>query len=233
MHSLGLMRNPLCRHMAGAHTWANIQRDFSGWHQGRSPYLIWAIDLDTLRVRQAVLRVRRRLPGLLRGDYVRQPHLTLELCGFPALSASASDEFMPEDVAVQVAGLRHAGLSPFGLDIGGVSSFDGAPYLVVRDRQQQLPVVRHALKGGGGDRLWGLFEPHVTVGLYARRYPVRRLAKQLRSRHDPALKVRVERLTLMAYDSARIGGKLRRLAVFELASGGLRWLSPWPGVGVL
>jgi hypothetical protein len=42
----------------------------------------WALDVDTPELRQAVSRAECHLSGLLLDDYRRQPHVTLDLCGF-------------------------------------------------------------------------------------------------------------------------------------------------------
>ena len=191
--------------------------------------MVWALDVDGVRVRRRLRLARRLLSDLLHPDYARQAHVTLELCGFPGADAPAADEYTLLDLQRQVAALQAARLAPFTLALNALTSFDSAPYLGVRDASGSIETLRRCLTLGGGERLWGGHVPHVTVGLYRRRHPARLLAGRLRAaRNMRELRWRVESLRLMAYDPRRIGGKLRALAEFELASGQLRWLAPWP-----
>ncbi len=64
-------------------------------------------------LRQALARAECHLSGLLLDDYRRQPHVTLDLCGFPAASPGDADEFSVAWLNDRVQRLRAAGLAEF------------------------------------------------------------------------------------------------------------------------
>lgn len=207
---------------AGARCIRNLRRDFVEWHRGRRRYALWAIDADSPVLRHRVEQARAHLGGLLLDGYRRQPHVTLSLCGFPSPAPSAPDECDASSVERQVAMLVRARPAPFGISVGGLSSFAMSPFLTVSDDEAGLSALRDRL-GPGCDG--GAWTPHVTVGLYAGDWP----AGPVRSRlsafpKGPALRVPVTRVTLFTYDASEIDGTLERVAEFGLDDGRLRWL---------
>lgn len=199
-------------------------RDFVEWHLGRSPYLFWAVDLDTPVVRQRIDRAAMQLDGLLLDTYCRQPHVTLDVCGFPSGEPRYPDDFGPELVHAQCLALRAARLACFEIEIGGLASFSSAPYLGVADHGGGLAAVRKCLAVDGTNRLTGAFTPHLTVGLYAHAWPAAMVHSRLAgfAAGEP-LRCRVERISLMSYAPAEIGGPLSRVGSFHLESGRMRW----------
>ena len=112
------------RFLAEPHTLRNERRDFHEWHRGRPHYLLWALDVDTAPLRARVAAAQRALDGLLLEGYVRQPHITLALCGFPATGPlRAEDEFDDALIATQLAALQASAPPVFELGIGGLESF--------------------------------------------------------------------------------------------------------------
>lgn len=200
------------------------RRDFAEWHRGRSPYVFWALDVDTLAVRQAVLEAECHLSGLLLDDYRRQPHVTLDLCGFPAHSPGDAEEFSGSWLGDRVRRLRAAGLTEFALEIGGLRSFVSAPYLTVQGADDRLAAIRQCLADGNGNRLLGDYVPHCTVGLYAAAWPAGLVVGRLRAfPARPALRLAVHRLSLMSYQPSDIAGPLTVLGDYWLASGRMAW----------
>ena len=207
-----------------AFTLPSACRDFVEWHLGRSPYLFWAIDLDTPAVRQRIDRAARQLAGLLLDAYRRQPHVTLDVCGFPCDAPEHPDDFSPALLRAQCAALRAAQLGSFAIEIGGLASFSSAPYLTLADPGEGFAAVRACLAVEGANRLCGDFTPHLTVGLYADAWPASLVNARLASLAAAgALRCRVERISLMSYAPAEIGGPLSRLGCFHLAPGTMHW----------
>lgn len=208
----------------GSHTLCNVRRDFPEWHLGRSPYVFWGLDVDLPAVRAQVAQAAAHLDGYLLDGYRRQPHVTLDLCGFPGASAGRADEFAPAMLERQCAALRAAGLAAFEIEVGGLSSFSSAPFLGVDDRGGNIAVVRQCLAVDGGPRLFGDYVPHVTVGLYGGAWPAEQVGAKLAS--FPAGEktcCRIERISLLAYCPTEIGGALSCLADYHLASGEMGW----------
>jgi 2'-5' RNA ligase len=207
-----------------SHTLRNEQRDFVEWHRGRAPYVFWGLDVDTPAVVERVAAARLHLDGLLLAGYCRQPHLTLELCGFAGEAPLADDEFGGAYLSAQIAALRQAAPAPFEIEIGALASFTSAPYLRVGDAGRCLAALRDSLAVEGSCRLLGDYTPHVTVGLYADAWP----ADSVRSRlHEfvaaELLSCRIERISLMAYAPSEIGGPLQRLGDFHLGRREMCW----------
>lgn len=210
----------------GSHTVRNVCRDFPEWHLGRSPYVFWGLDVDFPAVRAQVRRAGEYLAGLLLDSYCRQPHVTLDLCGFPSVAAQHADDFAQEMLDRQCSALRAARLPAFEIEVGGLASFSSAPFLRVVD-QGQIAALRQCLAVDGQHRLAGDYVPHVTVGLYADAWPIDEIA--LRFGKDAVgeqLRCRIERISLMSYELGLIGGELSRVADYELVSGEMRWHRP-------
>ena len=199
-------------------TLRNEQRDFVEWHRGRRPYVFWALDLDTPEVGRRVTRARAQLGDLLLAGYCRQPHVTLELCGFAGQPPLADDEFAPAYLEAQFAALADSAPPPFALAIGGLASFASAPYLTVSDPQQGIAALRSCLAVDGENRLNSDYLPHVTVGLYADAGPAGEVLPRLAAVADEEpLWCLVERVSLMSYEPSEIGGRLACHASFPLA----------------
>jgi 2'-5' RNA ligase len=208
----------------GSHTVCNIRRDFPEWHLGRSPYVFWALDVDLPAVRAQVASAAAHLGGYLLDGYARQPHVTLDLCGFPGAAPGRADEFSADMLERQCAALQVAGLSAFEIEVGGLSSFLSAPFLGVVDRGGEISVVRECLAVDGQSRLFGDYVPHVTVGLYGGAWPAGEIGASLASfAGEDRTRCRIERISLMAYQPTEIGGPLSCIADYLLASGEMRW----------
>lgn len=205
-------------------TQLSVRRDFIEWHRGRQPYVFWGLDVDTPVVAGRVAATAGHLGEWLLDGYARQPHVTLDVCGFPRLRPGDVDEFGCDLLASQVAALRAAGPAPFAIEIGDPDSFLSAPYLAVHDPVGGIAALRRCLAINGEHRLFGDYVPHVTLGLYALAVPFAVVLSRLFACRIPEkLVCAVDRLSLMAYAPAEIGGQLVCLADFELASGTLCW----------
>ena len=205
-------------------TLRNERRDFHAWHRGRAHYLLWALDVDTPALQQRVARAQAALDGLLLDGYLRQPHVTVALCGFPAQDRTpAADEFDPRLIARQAEALRAAGVGVFDIVIGGLESFSSAPFLTVHDAGDALGRLRRCLHLDG-PHPQGRYVPHVTVGLYADAWPTAAVARRFAQVDAaPGIRCRITRLSLMGYVADQIGGPLFTLADYQLDGGSLHW----------
>jgi 2'-5' RNA ligase len=207
--------------LKAGHTLANVRRDFPEWHLGRPDYALWALDVDTQAVSQAVAVAAHHLDGLLLDGYRRQPHITLALGGFPTATPTHADDYGPAAFDAHLRALRSLGLAPFEIDIGGLASFTSAPFLSVGDPDGGIQRLHQAL---GGERPEGRYIPHVTVGLFSGAWPTAEVLPRLEALADlPPIRCRIERVSLMRYAATKIGGPLVRLADHDLSSGRLVW----------
>lgn len=203
---------------AGGHCLRNVHRDFVEWHRGRSRYVLWAIDVNLPVVQLRIDAAKAHLDGLLLDGYVRQPHITLALCGFPGTAPLLSDEFGAAVLERQIAALQQSPVEPFDILIGELSSFASAPYLSVTDHSGGIEHIRACLDAGsdaGSDT--HAYTPHVTVGLYADAWPTDSVRPRLTAFAPcPAVPLRVTQIGLFAYAPPCIGGRLEPLASYDL-----------------
>lgn len=212
-------------------TLQNVRRDFPEWHLGRPHYALWAVDVDTPAVADAMAHAAAHLEGLLLDGYRRQAHITLALCGFPTPTPHHPDDYGPAGFDAHCRALQALAQAPFEIDIGAPASFTSAPFLHVGDPDGGIARLHRAL---GGDHPGGRYLPHVTVGLYSEAWPTDQVQQRLDAPAPrPALRCRVERVSLMHYAATEIGGPLTILADYELASGRLVWREkpPFPSAG--
>lgn len=206
---------------AGGHCLRNVHRDFVEWHRGRSRYVLWAIDVNLPVVQWRIDAAKAHLDGLLLDGYVRQPHITLALCGFPGAAPLLSDEFGAAVLERQIAALQQSPVEPFDILIGELSSFASAPYLCVTDHSGGIEHIRACL-GAGSDT--HAYTPHVTVGLYADAWPTDSVRPRLTAfAPRPAIPLQVTQIGLFAYAPPCIGGRLEPLASYDLVEKRLHW----------
>lgn len=205
------------------------QRDFIDWRRGRAYFSVWAIDLCLPEIELAAQALREACAGVWLPEYVRQPHLTLHVCGFPSSVARLGDDFAEVALCAQLAALREAKLGPFGIRIGHPDSFRSAAYLSVDDPDGVIERLR-ALFGveiacHAADR----FRPHVTIGLYGGAFPLGDVVARLQAawRRQP-IEVTVTKLCWMRYQAPVIGGALQTVGEFDLLSG--LWREAAPGL---
>ena len=206
---------------AGGLCLRNVHRDFVEWHRGRSRYVLWAIDVNLPSVQSRIDAAKAHLDGLLLGGYVRQPHITLALCGFPGTPPLLADAFGAALLERQTVALQQSPVAPFDVSIGGLSSFASAPYLSVADPSGGIEQIRACLDAGSDAHAYA---PHVTVGLYADAWPTDSVRPRLTAFAPcPAIPLRVTQIRLLAYAPSCIGGALEHLATYDLVEKRLRW----------
>lgn len=211
------------------------QRDFYEWHQGRMPYVIWAIDVDTPEIAAQVFAAAQHLKDFLRGDYIRQPHITLSVCGFPASHLAASnlqaDDFTRQSLEAQILNLKQLHLKPFEITVAALASFSLAPFFHVTASnrpsfENPLNAINIALNAALSSQLHPRtsYIPHITVGLYSGNWFAPVVSQQLDSFPKPLnINFLVSRISLMCYAPAVIGGTLQTIADYDLQSGEMTW----------
>ena len=205
---------------SSAKTIRNIQRDFPEWHLGRPHYLLWALDVDLEPVRQRVAAAQNHLSARLLDGYVREPHITLSLCGFPSVAPRQLDDFGADLLHRQIDALHRLRPQAFTIAIGALDGFSSAPYLSVADSGGHIERLRASLDLCPHPLARTDYRPHVTIGLYAHAWPLAEIEAELAGFAPGApLRVEVSRLSLFAYVSAQIGGSLIRVADYEFGQG--------------
>jgi len=193
------------------------QKDFVDWRRGRRYFAVWAIDLDGPLLRQACSDIREALDDYWLPGYVRQPHLTVGLCGFPVASSGQADDYGLAHFSAQRQALMAAAPERFEVEIGAPDSFVSAAYFSVGDLEGGLKKLRHIL--GGGVEEAG-FVPHVTFALYRSAFPLQAVLPELQARNSLApYRLTVSKVAWMLYEAAVIGGPLLKLGEFDFDTG--------------
>lgn len=207
-------------------------RDFAEWHQGCPWCAVWVVMLQGHGLESVLQQARSRLGDALLPRHARQPHITLAyrgLCGVG--DEHAAREYDRLALRADVAMLQSLRLRPFAVQIAGAGSFTTVPYLGVGEGQECLQQLHAALVPAEPAPGWR-YVPHVTLGHYARRLPLREVVDKLLAltRDLPAIEVR--QLALVRYAAADIAGPLQLEGVFELDTGryvaapGALWSEP-------
>lgn len=209
--------------MKEACTLPSEQRDFVEWHRGRPHYAVWAVALDDRAIDARLEQLRAALQPLLLPGYRRQPHITLQLCGFAVDPPLQADDFGPHHLQAHTDALTRLRLPAFELRIGGAFSFASAACLAVQDPSCSLPQLRAALSRAAANGDATPYVPHLTAGLYRGAWPMHEIQQRLRALQSlPEIAVPVTQLAWMCYDTAVVGGPLRTLQRFELHAGALQ-----------
>ena len=189
------------------------QKDFVDWRRGRRYFAVWAIDLDGTLLRRASADIREALDDYWLPGYVRQPHLTVALCGFPAASAGPADDYGFAHFAAQRQALIAAAPVRFEVEIGAPDSFVSAAYFSVRDVEGGLEKLRRIL---GAEVEEAGFVPHVSFALYRLALPLSAVLAELQARSPLApCRLTVSKVVWMVYEAAVIGGPLFKLGEFD------------------
>ncbi len=219
--------------LENSHTIKNVRQDFQQWHQGRLRYAFWAIDVDCQAVRQQVSAAEQHLEEFLLEGYCRQPHITLGISGFLRSRLSNdklqyADDYVCSRFETDVAALKNSGLQPFEVEIGTLASFGSAPFLYVTDPSNSLHQLHACLHSVTSDANFQ-YLPHVTVGLYAEAWPTDLVSNHLDAfSQGTVTNCLINRVSLMSYAAAEIGGKLVTIADYDMAHAQIKWHEPSP-----
>lgn len=209
--------------LANQYTIKNVKQDFYSWHQGRSRYALWAIDLDIPAVRQLVAIAGQHLGKFLFEGYCRQPHITLGISGFLNQKSQHADDYTVSSFEADLAALRNADIQPFKVEISTLASFSSAPFFHVSDPGNSLHKLHTCLHSVTSDASFQ-YVPHVTVGLYSEAWPVQAVSDHLDNFQQKCVtSCLVDKISLMSYAASEIGGKLITIADYNLERAEIKW----------
>ena len=155
-------------------------------------------------------------PLLLPGDE-RQPHITIQICGFPVREARRPADFTPAQLQAQVRTITHLAPSSFRLHIGGTFSFLSAPCLAVSGNGNGLHTLHDLWRPEAQSLMRDRWIPHVTAGLYRHAWPMAEIERRLQTLIGlPPIELEIRALDLMSYDCRRIDGPLQSWLRIEL-----------------
>lgn len=198
-------------------TVASQQRDFPEWHLGRPLYAVWAVALDDHDVDARLEHLRKDLGDLMFPGYVRQPHITVQVCGFPSATPSLPDDFSGEQLQAHLDALASGVVGPFDLSVGEGFTFTAAACLAVQDPTRSLERLRTAWQAVVPTWDRTPYRPHVTAGLYSGAWSMDGIRARIAAgAPTPCLPLRIRHVDWMCYESGRIAGPLHTLLRFDL-----------------
>lgn len=196
-----------------------IDQDHPEWHRGRSVYSLWLIELDDRLAHARIEAAREHLAGLLHTPYLRQPHITLFVCGFLADTRRFDDDFTLQQVRQQEQSLAKGEARAFSIDISGLNSFTTAPFLEVHDREGGMERIRGILSRTGSEIGRTEFIPHATVGLYAGAFRSEAVVRRMSLFPKDVCTFTVKRITFATYQARELAGELTYRSTVPLLSG--------------
>lgn len=183
-------------------------QDHPEWRRGRKEYALWLIRIDKAEIAERLAGAKQHLDEFLFEPYLRQPHITVCVCGFPSTTMHHDDDYGRERFEQQVLAVQDAAVGSFSVEIGGLNSFASAPFLEVHDRYRGLERLRASLLIGGGEIGRDTFIPHITVGLYAGAYPADTVLQRLRTFPRNRAVLEIDRITFAVYQAQETAGSL-------------------------
>jgi 2'-5' RNA ligase len=191
-------------------------RDYPEWHHGRENYAVWILQLEDDTIRKKFKAARQHLSGYLLKPYLRQPHITLFVCGFLVGEPKRNDDFTQAQLDAQTRELQHSQIQSFEIEIGGLNSFASAPFLEVHDPEGEIDRLRKILSNGAREFRTTDYMPHLTVGLYADMFPSEEALTLMRTFSSKPVRIKVEEITLATYRAREIAGRLKYLLTIRL-----------------
>lgn len=191
-----------------AETLVTELRDYPQWHRGRLRYGVWVVLPDDPRLLDYIEAAQQQLADLLHPNTQRQPHLTVFVCGFEAMTCVANDDFSPMQRQLQIERLRPWRGSNCTLPLGRPDSFASAAMLPVGDPDGQLERWRDALGSAASEVRQQAYMPHITLGLYRRRVSADVIRQRLGDIAAPPVSLAVRELHYVTYAARELFGPL-------------------------
>src|SRR5512137_2302266 len=91
--------------------------DHPEWRHGRQEYALWLIRVDTAEIAERVAAAKQHLDEFLFAPYLRQPHITVCVCGFPSAALHHDDDYGRERFEKQVRAVQDAAVGSFSVEI--------------------------------------------------------------------------------------------------------------------
>lgn len=184
---------------APAETLATVLRDYPEWHRGRGRYGLWMIPLHDPCLLDYVRDAQRQLADLLHPSPLRQPHVTLFVCGFEQPERVADDDFSPRQLCRQIDLIDRMRGRSCVLPLGRPDSFASAAFVPVGDPAGRLQAWREALGSAAREVRQAPYVPHITLGLYTRRIGAELVRQRLGELAPPPVDLAVTQLHYATY----------------------------------
>tara|TARA_R110001599_G_scaffold302362_1_gene508029 strand:- start:7345 stop:7956 length:612 start_codon:yes stop_codon:yes gene_type:complete len=186
------------------YTTASCDRDFKEWHRGIPYYGFWAILVDCPKLLSKVSKAQTQLQPFFLPGYTRQAHITLNACGL-----LSETHFSQAKLDQQINILEDLSLSPFDISLGHIDSFSTAAYHSVFDTSKTLHKINKALNQIVSDSIPDKYTPHITLGLYRKKFECKHLAEEiLKLERLDELRFKVSKIQFCRYATSNIQGPI-------------------------
>jgi len=208
-------------HAGPAETLVAELRDYPEWHRGRERYGVWVVPIDDAALMGYIEQARHQLADLLHSSPLRQPHLTVFVCGFHQQQRVADDDFPTERLQQQLRLLRRDAGACCSLPLSAPDSFASAAFIPVGDPQGRLARWRELLGQVTTEVRQSPYVPHITLGLYRHKVSAAVVRERLGTIKAPTRSLSITQLHYVTYDTRSQFGRLQshhRLTLDALAT---------------
>ncbi|RDI99889.1 hypothetical protein DVT68_03410 [Dyella solisilvae] len=183
-------------------------RDYPEWHRGRERYGVWIVPVEQPELLGYIDEARRALDDLLHPCPLRQPHLTVFVCGFARDTATEDDDFSPAQLRRQIAMLSGDLGAALALPLSAPDSFTTAAFIPVHDPEGRLARWRSRLGGAANEVRQSTYVPHITLGLYRKEVTAAVLRSRLAGIDPPVMALQAHSLNYATYETRSQFGPL-------------------------
>ena len=195
-------------------------RDYPEWHRGRERYGVWIVPVEQPELLGYIAQARRALDDLLHPSPLRQPHLTVFVCGFDRDTPTEDDDFSPSQLRRQIATLSGDLGEALALPLSAPDSFATAAFIPVHDPEGRLARWRARLGCAAKEVRQSTYVPHITLGLYRREVTAAVLRRRLADIDPPVMALQANSLQYATYEARSQFGPLSSHHRLALASPG-------------
>lgn len=184
-------------------------RDYPEWHRGRKRYGAWVVPITQPDVLDYVAHARDALADLLHPCPLRQPHVTVFVCGFHRPRGRAHDDFPSVLLRRQRALLRRMAHRPAVLPLARPDSFASAAFVPVEDSAGGIARWRALLGSVSNEIRQADYVPHITLGLYRRQADAPTIRQRMAALEMPPPTLTATELHYVTYKASDQRGPLR------------------------
>lgn len=194
-----------------SHTFASREQDYFDWHQGRSYFSLWYLEIKSQALEKYLEQLQQQCADFLYFPNHRQWHITLSICGFwnvPFAKQHLPDDFSFQQLQQQLAILKCAEKQPIKLKLAKLNSFYSALFVEVIDVDHQLDMYRLQLQQHCFMDKESKYYPHITLGLYRDEFPAQQVLQHIESIETQPFEFLVDQLTFGYYQTDKLQGAL-------------------------
>ncbi len=178
-----------------------IDKDYFEWHGGVRHYGFWCVRINDGSWLDHLSHVTHIFAPYLQTDYLRFPHVTIATVGL-------MDDRSWQVVERQKNLLKSLSCSKLDLIWEEISSYQHSPIIKVASQENALHKIRDNLHTiSHGDDL-DLFDPHITLGYYAKEFSLKDNLLGKKSDAKSIKNIEIRELLFCTYETYTIKGPI-------------------------